>query len=66
MLLTYEQFSCLFLVDQCEFNTPMQLRKKFQRGKYSYAWGGWEGLNRTLIATIPECVIWFSAALSLL
>lgn len=66
MLLTYEQFSCLLLVDQCEFNTPMQLCKKFQRGRYSHAWGGWEGLNRTLIATIPECVIWFSAALSLL
>lgn len=64
-MLACEQFSCLFLVDQCEFNTPVQMCKEFQRGKYSDAWvGGLEGLNRTLIAPTPECVIWFSAVLS--
>lgn len=43
-LLTYEHFFFLpffvcFLVDQCKFNTPVQLCKNFQRGNYSDAWG---------------------------
>lgn len=31
-------FLCV-CVDQCEFNTPVQLCKKFQRGNYSDARG---------------------------